>query len=279
MNTSTRPYIDFAFLDSGTGGIPYMLELKEKSPQSRCIYLGDTLHFPYGEKSSEQILSCASSAVKLIVEKWNPRAIVVACNTISVTTLPELRSAFPSLPIVGTVPAIRLAARVTKNKRIGLLATNATVRHPYNQRLVSEFASDCQVFLRGDPDLVSFIEEKLFTSSMQERMDAVKPAVDFFAQNDCDTIILGCTHFTHIAKDIQAAAGKDVRVVDSREGVAKQALRVEQDAGLNIGGQKALDQISSFPDASFFVTSASAAQEEEYKTLCKNFGIPWGGII
>ncbi|MBR0125115.1 MAG: aspartate/glutamate racemase family protein, partial [Treponema sp.] len=108
---------------------------------------------------------------------------------------------------------------------------------------------------------------------------AVKPAVDFFAQNGCDTIILGCTHFTHIAKDIQAAAGKDVRVVDSREGVAKQALRVEQDAGLNIGGQKSLDQISSFPDASFFVTSASAVQEEEYKTLCKNFGIPWGGII
>ncbi|MBP5748108.1 MAG: glutamate racemase, partial [Treponema sp.] len=121
MNTSTRPYIDFAFLDSGTGGIPYMLELKEKSPESRCIYLGDTLHFPYGEKSSGQILACASSAVKLIVEKWNPRAIVVACNTISVTTLPELRTAFPSLPIVGTVPAIRLAARVTKNKRIGLL--------------------------------------------------------------------------------------------------------------------------------------------------------------
>lgn len=274
MNTSTRPYIDFAFLDSGTGGIPYMLELKEKSPQSRCIYLGDTLHFPYGEKSSEQILSCASSAVKLIVEKWNPRAIVVACNTISVTTLPELRSAFPSLPIVGTVPAIRLAARVTKNKRIGLLATNATVRHPYNQRLVSEFASDCQVFLRGDPDLVSFIEEKLFTSSMQERMDAVKPAVDFFAQNGCDTIILGCTHFTHIAKDIQAAAGKDVRVVDSREGVAKQALRVEQAGSRGMESQKSLPQ-----DMAFFVTAATPVQEAEYKTLCNNFGIPWGGII
>ncbi|MBR6143869.1 MAG: glutamate racemase [Treponema sp.] len=274
MNTSTRPYIDFAFLDSGTGGIPYMLELKEKSPQSRCIYLGDTLHFPYGEKSSEQILSCASSAVTLIVEKWNPRAIVVACNTISVTTLPELRSAFPSLPIVGTVPAIRLAARVTKNKRIGLLATNATVRHPYNQRLVSEFASDCQVFLRGDPDLVSFIEEKLFTSSMQERMDAVKPAVDFFAQNGCDTIILGCTHFTHIAKDIQVAAGKDVRVVDSREGVAKQALRVEQAGSGGMESQKSLPQ-----DMAFFVTAATPLQEAEYKTLCKNFGIPWGGII
>ncbi|MBQ1870185.1 MAG: glutamate racemase [Treponema sp.] len=274
MNTSTRPYIDFAFLDSGTGGIPYMLELKEKSPQSRCVYLGDTVHFPYGEKSSEEIISCASSSIRQIIEKWKPRAIVIACNTISVTSLPDLRANFPSLPIVGTVPAIRLAAKVTRNKKIGLLATNATVRHPYNQRLVSEFASDCQVFSRGDPDLVSFIEEKLFTSSMQERMAAVKPAVDFFAQNDCDTIILGCTHFTHIAKDIQAAAGKDVRVVDSRDGVAKQALRVEEAGSGGMESQKSLPQ-----DMAFFVTAATPVQEAEYKTLCKNFGIPWGGII
>ena len=274
MNTSTKPYIDFAFLDSGTGGIPYMLELKQKSPQSRCVYLGDTVHFPYGEKPSEEIISCASSSIKQIVEKWNPRAIVVACNTISVTSLPDLRAKFPSLPIVGTVPAIRLAARVTKNKRIGLLATNATVRHPYNQMLISEFASDCQVFSRGDPQLVSFIEEKLFTSTSKERFDAVKPAVDFFAQNGCDTIILGCTHFTHIASDIQNVAGPSVRVVDSREGVAKQALRVEE------AGSGSSENIKSLPqDMAFFVTAATPVQEAEYKTLCKNFNIPWGGIL
>ena len=152
--------IDFAFLDSGTGGIPYMLSLKEKSPESRCVYLGDTVHFPYGEKSEEEVTLCASESIEKILDLWNPRIVVIACNTISVTALNQLRERFPDVPIVGTVPAIKLAAKVTKNKKIGLLATNATVKHPYCKKLVSDFASGCEVFNRGDPDLISFIEQK-----------------------------------------------------------------------------------------------------------------------
>ena len=132
--------VDFAFLDSGTGGIPYMLALKEKVPKASCVYLGDTARFPYGEKSPEQITAAASEAVRLILARWNPKTLIVACNTISVTALDGLRSLFPNLPIVGTVPAIKLAAKVTRNKRVGLLATNATVRHPYSQKLILDFA-------------------------------------------------------------------------------------------------------------------------------------------
>ena len=154
--------IDFAFLDSGTGGIPYMLLLKEKSPGSRCVYLGDTVHFPYGEKSAEEVTSCASESIEKILDLWNPRLVVIACNTISVTALNQLREKFPDVPIVGTVPAIKLAAKVTENKKIGLLATNATVKHPYCKKLISDFAFGCEVFNRGDPDLISFIEHDLF---------------------------------------------------------------------------------------------------------------------
>ena len=95
--------VDFAFLDSGTGGIPYMLLLKEKSPERRCVYLGDTVHFPYGEKSFEEIVSCSSHAISQIIDRWNPRAVIIACNTISVTALDELRKLYPGLPIIGTV--------------------------------------------------------------------------------------------------------------------------------------------------------------------------------
>ena len=81
----------------------------------------------------------------------------------------QLRERFPDVPIVGTVPAIKLAAKVTKNKKIGLLATNATVKHPYCKKLVSDFASGCEVFNRGDPDLISFIEHDLFYASKEKR--------------------------------------------------------------------------------------------------------------
>ncbi len=270
--------IDFAFLDSGTGGIPYMKELKGKLPSVRCVYLGDTAHFPYGQKSAAEVTECAASSIRKIITLWNPRVLIIACNTISVTALDDLRSIFPELPIVGTVPAIRLAARKSKNRKIGLLATNATVRHPYCERLVKDYASDCQVFNRGDPDLISFIEHSLFTASKEDRLAAVQPSVDYFLSNGCDTIILGCTHFTHMAKDIAEVAGNSVMIVDSREGVANQAIKIQnQESSLE---HETKLPLFLPPDKSFFVTECrSSADEKEYASLCRAFDIPWGGKI
>lgn len=270
--------IDFAFLDSGTGGIPYMLLLKEKSPESRCVYLGDTVHFPYGEKSFEEIVRCSSEAIDTIVKNWNPRAVIIACNTISVTALDELRKLHPDLPIIGTVPAIKLAAKVSLNKKIGFLATNASVNHKYSEKLIEDFASDCTVFKRGDPELIDFIEHKLFTASREEKIEAVMPAVEYFNSNGCDTIILGCTHFTHMAREIEEAfaskSWKKVFVVDSRDGVSNHALDVIKTAPEKEGRNNLPE------DMTFFVTNLKGdADRTEYETLCKRFNIPFGGCI
>ena len=270
--------VDFAFLDSGTGGIPYMLLLKEKSPERRCVYLGDTVHFPYGEKSFEEIVSCSSHAISQIIDRWNPRAVIIACNTISVTALDELRKLYPGLPIIGTVPAIKLAAKVSLNKKIGFLATNASVNHPYSQKLIENFASDCQVLKRGDPDLIDFIEHRLFTATREEKMAAVMPAVDYFNSCGCDTIILGCTHFTHMAREIdEAFASKSWRkvfVVDSRDGVSNHALDVIKTA------PEKPDSENLPEDMTFFVTSLNGDDEKkEYEILCEKFHIPFGGCI
>lgn len=270
--------VDFAFLDSGTGGIPYMLLLKEKSPERRCVYLGDTVHFPYGEKSFEEIVSCSSHAISQIIDRWNPRAVIIACNTISVTALDELRKLYPGLPIIGTVPAIKLAAKVSLNKKIGFLATNASVNHPYSQKLIEDFASDCQVLKRGDPDLIDFIEHRLFTATREEKMAAVMPAVDYFNSCGCDTIILGCTHFTHMAREIdEAFASKSWRkvfVVDSRDGVSNHALEVIKTA------PEKPDSENLPEDMTFFVTSLNGDDEKkEYEILCEKFHIPFGGCI
>ncbi len=266
--------VDFAFLDSGTGGIPYMLHLNEKLPKAKCVYLGDTAHFPYGEKTSNEVTECASKSIQKIIDLWSPKAIVIACNTISVTALDSLRKNFPSIPIIGTVPAIKLAAKLTKNKKIGLLATTATVNHPYSKKLIEDFASDCTVFNRADPKLIDFIEKEYFNASEKERLNAVKEAADFFKKNACDTVILGCTHFTHIACEMRKVCGEKITVVDSRDGVINQAIRKINEGSL------CFSQTDENPkNLTFYVTKANEKEEREYKTLCENLRIPYGGKI
>jgi len=307
---TSAPFV--AFLDSGTGGIPYMLHLQKKCPDVRCVYLGDTANFPYGEKTREQITDCAAAASRLLIERFSPDAIVVACNTISVTALSELRKMFPSVPFVGTVPAIKLAAAVSPKKRIGLLATRQTVENAYTDRLVTEFASDCYIARRGDPDLIDFVEKKLFTATQEERAKAVAPAIEFFRQQEVDTIILGCTHFIHMADDIQKAAGSSVRVVDSRDGVVNQTMRVLEQVshGTPAPGSQSAEtaaiksavpcEKSAEPCAetaatksaqakkntctvenmTFYITGVrDAVAEDEYRTLARNLCIPYGGKL
>lgn len=281
----------FAFLDSGTGGIPYMLYLKQHFPDARCVYLGDTANFPYGEKSADEVIACTKKAVSLILERFNPEAIVIACNTMSVTALAAVREAFPEVPFVGTVPAIKLAAAVTQNKCIGLLATRQSVSNPYTEKLITDFASDCRVVKRGDPDLIDFIEKKLFTASPEERVAAVTPAVEYFRSQGADTIILGCTHFIHMAEDIQKAAGSGIRVIDSRDGVVKQAMRViggdpagapktDEAAVRGNGLLKAAEcalKARAAEDMTFFITGDG--DRAEYETLSQNLKIPFGGKL
>ena len=200
----------------------------------------------------------------------------MACNTISVTALDSLRARFSNLPIIGTVPAIKVAAGVTRNKKIGLLATTATVNHPYCKKLVEEFASECQVFNRADPKLIEFVEKNYFNATEEERLDAVKEAADFFKKNDCDTVILGCTHFTHIAEEMRKACGSGITVVDSRDGVSNQAIRK-----IHEENEKSASTVkkSSIKNLTFFVTKADEKEISEYKTLCENLKIPFGGVI
>ena len=148
---------DFVFIDSGVGGIPYMMKLLEKKPDASCLYVADTANFPYGEKTHEEVVKCVSQLVKKIKSQFEPKVIVLACNTMSVNALEALRSEFSDVKFVGTVPAIKLAASVSKNRRIGLLATHATCENPYNIELKNKFASDCTIVNRADPQLISFI--------------------------------------------------------------------------------------------------------------------------
>lgn len=280
---------DFVFIDSGVGGIPYMMKLLEKKSDATCLYVADTANFPYGEKSHEDVVKCVTELVKKIKSQFEPKVIVLACNTMSVNALEALRAAFPSVKFVGTVPAIKLAASVSKNRRIGLLATHATCENPYNIELKNKFAGDCTIVNRADPELISFIEHNAFTASREECLEAVKPAVDFFRAEDCDVIILGCTHFLNFTDVFEEACGTDLKVVDSVDGVVRHALEVLRSVNKELSenqGGKAKNCSRNFFNALLFNTGRQRPytfrdreEENQYNVLCSRFGIKFGGLL
>ena len=262
---------DFVFIDSGVGGIPYMTTLLQREPDTECVYVADTANFPYGEKTHEQVVKCVTELVEKIKNKFAPKVIVMACNTMSVNALDAVRAKFPDIQFVGTVPAIKLAASVSEKRRIGLLATRATCENPYNIELKNKFAGDCVLVNRPDPELISFIEHNAFTASREERLAAVKPAVDFFRAEGCDTIILGCTHFLNVTDIFKEACQPDIKVVDSVDGVVRHSLEVLE--GGVAGGER-----ESSP--SLFITGFRDTEEEnQYNVLCSRFGIQFGGLL
>ncbi len=265
---SAKRFYQYAFLDSGTGGLPYLAQLKAHAPGASCVYVADTEHFPYGEKTREQVIAFAKNTVAHLLERFRPEVIVIACNTISVAALAELRSHF-DVPFVGTVPAIKLASASSKNRRIGLLATARTVSDPYTDELIRQFASDCFIERIGDSTLISRIETDLITASDAERLAAVRPSIDRFKAAGVDTIVLACTHFLHVTDAIRQAAGPDIRIIDSREGVVQQALRlVHPDPGY-----------THSEGACFITGKLDSAQDERFSALAARFGIAWGGVL
>ncbi len=265
--------VDFAFLDSGTGGLPYLTYLKERCPNASCIYVGDTKNFPYGEKSKEEIINDSCECVEKIVSKWNPKAIIVACNTISVTALEDLRKRFVNTIFVGTVPAIKPAAKISTTKKIGLLATNATVNHPYTKKLISDFAEDCEVFSLAAPELISFIEHKYYFANHKERLNACKPYCDFFKSKNCDVIVLACTHFLNMAEEIKEEAGSAIKVIDSRDGVTRHAFEM-------VFKNNILAKTEQNDDSALYVTGFSEKNDKaRYVDFCKQNNIKFGGLL
>jgi len=234
---------DFVFIDSGIGGIPYMMKLLEKKPDASCVYVADTANFPYGEKSHEQVVECVTELVTKIHKQFAPKVIVIACNTMSVNALEAVRSHFSDIQFVGTVPAIKLAASVSKKRRIGLLATKACCENPYNLELKEKFAADCTLVNRPDPELISYIEHNAFTASREECLEAVKPAVDFFRGQDCDAMILGCTHFLNFTEVFEAACEPDIKVVDSVDGVVRHAIEIGGVVGVSPAERVASNEV------------------------------------
>jgi glutamate racemase len=214
------------FYDSGVGGLPYLEQARQSLPGEKFLYYADRAGFPYGEKEKAEVIRLALESAGAIVRKLQPRVLVIACNTATELAIHEIRQAHPGLPVVGTVPAIKPAARLSRSRRVAIVATERAVHDPYLLELAERWAPDCQIERIGDGNLVNFVETRLIGSTVAERLAAVRPSVTRALDAGVDVIVLGCTHFIHLAGEFSHVAGPEVRIIDSRTGVVDQLIRI-----------------------------------------------------
>lgn len=201
--------------DSGVGGLTVVSALRRRLPGESILYLGDTARLPYGSKSPETVTRYTRRNIEFLTER-GVKAVVVACNTASALALPHLT---PTVPTWGVIePGARKAAEVSRG-RVGVIATEATVRSDAYPRALRALRPDLEILSQPCPLLVPLVEEGWHndpvTAEVAERY--LRPLLDA----GVDTLVLGCTHYPLLKPVLQRVAGPDVTLVDSAEAVAE----------------------------------------------------------
>lgn len=216
----TRPRI--LVLDSGLGGLSVLQEISASVPDADVDYLADHAYFPYGTKSPSELIARVSLLVQQAINLSRHRVpynlAVIACNTASTVVLEALRARF-EMPFVGVVPAIKPACALSSSKRVGVLATEGTVTRAYTRNLINDFGKNNEITLVGSARLVELAEQKLAGHSIDvcEIQQILLP----LKQAQVDTVVLGCTHFPLLKKELLQAADWPVNWVDSGHAIAR----------------------------------------------------------
>ena len=213
---AVSPDAPILFFDSGVGGLSVLAPTRALLPTAPIVYAADSSAFPYGTRSEAEIAARVPALLGRLTERFRPRLAVIACNTASTIALPFVRAAL-DIPVVGTVPAIKPAAAMSRTRVIGVLGTEATVRQPYVDDLAAHFAADCTVLRHGSAELVELAERKLAGEAVDPA--AVAAAVAPLTGKDMDVVVLACTHFPLLAEELGAAL-PGVAQVDGGPGIA-----------------------------------------------------------
>jgi glutamate racemase len=247
------PSAAIGVFDSGVGGLSVLRHIRAALPAARLIYVADSAHVPYGDKTPAYIRARSLALVQFLAEQ-GAAAIVIACNTATAAAVSTLRDHY-RLPIVAMEPAIKPAAAATRSGVVGVLATVGTLESARFAALLERYAGTVEIVTQGCPGLVEQVERGDLagaeTRALVERYTAPLLA------RGADTLILGCTHYPFLAPLIRAVAGDDIALVDTGAAVACELRRriengaAETVAALLHGGA---------PGGEIFYTSGDAQQ-------------------
>ncbi|MEO6361329.1 MAG: glutamate racemase [Sphingomicrobium sp.] len=224
-----NPAAPLLFFDSGVGGLSVLEPTRAMLPYAPIVYVADSAGYPYGNCSEDEIAARVPALLGRLVERFRPRLAVIACNTASTIALDQVRSAL-DLPVVGTVPAIKPAAELSRSRVIGVLGTDATVRQPYVDDLAGRFAADCTILRHGSAELVHLAEAKLAgeTIAPDAIRAALRPMFDDPDATRMDVLVLACTHFPLLEAELrQALPGVDM--VHGGSGIARRIAFLTRD--------------------------------------------------
>ncbi|TPW35318.1 glutamate racemase [Oecophyllibacter saccharovorans] len=201
--------------------------LRTLAPDLLIDYLADTALFPYGEQPDHVLISRLVMLLTEATRLLGSTLVVIGCNTASTLALPALRQAL-DVPVVGQVPPIRWAGRVSRTRTIGLLATSATARRDYVRKLHTDFAADCRLIIHGGRALAD-LAERAFAGEDLSLTSIAHEVAQLFSQpggENIDTIGLGCTHYTFLMPFFRQLGLRDVLWLDPAPAVAQQVLRL-----------------------------------------------------
>lgn len=240
--------------DSGIGGLTVLSEIQKVLPSENVIYIGDEAHFPYGEKSREQIIEYSLEICDKLVE-LGAKMIVIACNTITAAALDSILNNV-DVPVVGVIDAgVDAALSISKNASIGVLATQSTIDSKIFEKKLKEKNASVDVTSVAAPKLVEFVEhniEMVQNHPSEHLKTAISQYCKSFKEQNCDTVIMACTHFPPLEPLLQEELGSDVSLVSPSKNTAEEVLNILTENNLLNVGNSEYKFYTTGPDPDIF---------------------------
>ena len=236
-----------AVFDSGVGGISVLRHLVRILPGERFVYYGDSANAPYGSRSTQEVRALTLAAVGKLLAEYPLKALVIACNTATAAAVNDVRAAHPELIVVGIEPALKVAADHFPGGRVGVLATEVTLREEKFDTLLHRFDENVTISKIPAPGLVELVEHGKVDAPETEAL--LRKVLGPYL-GKLDAVVLGCTHYPFARNAIRRVLGDDVVLLDGGEGTARETRRRLEQAGLleNGGGEVILRNSSPDPD-------------------------------
>jgi glutamate racemase len=244
-------------MDSGVGGLSVLREVRRLLPGESIIYVADEGHLPYGPRERDEIRRFATGITRFLIARYC-KLIAIPCNSASAAALHHLRGLFPDLPIVGMEPAIKPAAEHTRTGVIGVITTKATYQGELFASVLDRFAQGVRVETQVCPDLVLLVEQG--APDTPEARATIANYLKPLKAAGIDQLVLGCTHFPFLEKQLQAELGPRVEIVDPAPAVARQVGRVLEQRGL-----------ASDPKAAAHVRYVTSGDPDKLRRLLARF--------
>jgi glutamate racemase len=217
------------FFDSGVGGISVLKQAVNLLPNENFVYLGDSLNAPYGVKTVDEVKKLSFNAVEFLVRK-GAKAIVVACNTATSAAIEDLRKQYKEMPLIGIEPALKPAIELRRAGKIIIMATPMTLAEKKFNRLVQTYGLQADIEPLPCPGLVELIEDGIVEG--EEMNNFLRLRLNKYIDEDIAAIVLGCTHYPFVKRELSKVIGEDVAIIDGSQGTAKQLKRLLMTSGL-----------------------------------------------